>query len=222
LACPREVKLFANPELGDRRVIAQVVDYAASFSMLREEQLVSIFGRNGPNPSSWAEVVHRLFPSENDTDELAEVVLSNIRAGNIHILIACDRAPRGLNETVRGVATQSALGFSTAVLEITPYINKRLVDSDILFVPFTRIATEIVARTAITLTYPKEGLLPSISVETTNIEEIEENILKGKGGSRFCEWSDLEIEEAFLTCVAGVVSFCESLQCWWQVQSSRT
>lgn len=198
-----EVKRFVNPELSDRRVIAQVVDYAASFAALREEQLVSIFGRNGPNSSTWAEVVQHLFPDENDTDELADVILSNIRAGNIHILIACDRAPRGLNEIVRGVATQSVLGFCMAVLEIIPYIKKHQVDSDIMFVPFTRLVTEIVARTAITLTYPTEGGQPSICVETTNIEEIEENIASvAKGEQRRMggrEWSDLEIEEAFLT-----------------------
>jgi hypothetical protein len=198
-----EVKLFVNPELADRRVIAQAVDYAASFSALREAQLISIFGRNVPNSSTWAAVIQSLFPNENDTDELAEVLLSNIRAGNIHIIIACDRAPRGLIEIVRGVAAQSVLGFNMAVLEATPYVKQDSEDSDILFVSFTRLATEIVARTAITLTYPAEGMKPVISIEATNIEEIERNISSvAEGETRRMggrDWSDPEIEEAFLT-----------------------
>ncbi len=198
-----EVKLFVNPELSDRRVIAQVVDYAASFSALREVQLVSIFGRGQPSSATWVDVVHHLFPNEDNTEELAGVFLSNIHAGNIHILIACDRTPRGLNEIVRGVAAQSVLGFILAVLEITPYVKQPPLDSRILFVPSTRLATEIVARTAITLTYPKEGEQPSISVETTSIEEIEMNIASATEGGTMGmvsrDWSDVEIEEAFLT-----------------------
>lgn len=142
-----------------------------------------------------------MFPNEDDTDDLAEVILSNIRAGNIHILIVCDKAPRGLNEIVRGLAAQSALGFILAVLEITPYVKHPSPDSEILFVPFTRLATEIVARTAITLSYPKEGEQPSISVRTTSIEEIEKEIATAdEGESRVRrDWSEAEIEEAFLT-----------------------
>ncbi len=47
-----EIKLFVNCELSDGRVIAQIVDYAPSFSALREKQLASLFGRDCQNHST--------------------------------------------------------------------------------------------------------------------------------------------------------------------------
>lgn len=57
-----EVKHSSNPELRDRRVIAQVVDYAASFSALSEEEVVEMFSSGPRSDTSWSELVQSLFP----------------------------------------------------------------------------------------------------------------------------------------------------------------
>lgn len=190
-----EVKLFANPELRDRRVIAQAIDYAASLSALSDKELAQLFSQGKTN--AWTQLVNSLFPDDKDPEELSATILSNVKAGNIHVLIVCDKAPAGLYELAKSVTTQSYLSFSLEVLEISPYLPKNAMLDQIIFVPNLRLSTEIVARTAITVTYEQGFPKPSI------IEEIEENIASvaigqsRKMGGR--DWSDMEIEEAFLT-----------------------
>ncbi len=40
-----EVKRYVNPELRNRSVIAQIVDYASSFSALTEKELLKLFNK---------------------------------------------------------------------------------------------------------------------------------------------------------------------------------
>lgn len=196
-----EVKLFASPELRDRRVIAQAIDYAASLSVLSDKELAQLFSQGKTN--AWTQLVTSLFPDDEDPEELSATILSNVKAGNIHVLIACDKAPAGLYELAKSVTAQSYLSFSLEVLEISPFLPKNGMLDQIMFVPNLRLSTEIVARTAITVTYEQGFPKPSIDITTTSIEEIEENIAlvaigqsRRRGGR---DWSDMEIEEAFLT-----------------------
>jgi hypothetical protein len=194
-----EVKLFANPELRDRKVIAQIIDYVASFSALSEEQIAQIFKKSLKEIAhSWTDVIAFLFPDEKEPEELAQALLSNIQTGNIHVVIACDKAPRGLNEVVRGIATQSALSFTVLVVEATPYVTQEADPAEILFVPRTRLESEIVARTAITINYTKDELQPLINVTTTSIDEIERNIKEPTKRDVGRLWTNEEIEAAFL------------------------
>jgi hypothetical protein len=194
-----EVKLFANPELRDRRVIAQIIDYVASFSALNEHQLAQIFKKSRiEEAQSWADVIAFLFPDEQEPEDLAQALLSNIQSGNIHVVIACDMVPRGLNEVVRGIATQSTLGFTVLVVEITPYVMDEGDFLEILFVPRIRLESEIVARTAVTIGFKKDEGRPSVSVTTTSIDEIEKNIDAGTKRSLGRLWTTEEMEAAFL------------------------
>ena len=68
-----EVKLSTNPELKDRRVIAQVVDYAASFSQLEMPQLLDLFTESG-QAKSWEDLIVDRFPDEDDPAEIADVL----------------------------------------------------------------------------------------------------------------------------------------------------
>ena len=70
-----EVKRNANPELRDRAVIAQIIDYASSFASLTDEELVTLFGSATQTPQTWGEVVQQHFPDEDSCDELAEYLL---------------------------------------------------------------------------------------------------------------------------------------------------
>jgi hypothetical protein len=195
-----EVKRYINDELKDRRVISQIVDYAASFSALNTDEISKIFNKTNSSTSDWGNIVYELFPNENDCEELASLFLSKLESGNINLIIACDKAPLGINELIKGISKQSTLEFDLKLLEITPYIRNNVKkESEILFVPKTKLATEIVARTAITVIYRQEDKTPSVDIKTTSIEEIEEKIdqaKKGAEGRRLQKWShDLLTEE---------------------------
>jgi hypothetical protein len=169
-----EVKRSSNPELRDRRVIAQAIDYAASLSALSEKELAGLFSQG--REDVWISLVNFLFQSDKDPEELAAKLLSNIRAGKLHVIVACDKAPVGLYELAKSVSVQSYLSFSLDVLEITPFLPGNGAADPIMFVPNIRLSTEIVARTAITVTYQQGSPEPSVSISTTGIDEIEENL----------------------------------------------
>ena len=169
-----EVKRSSNPELRDRRVIAQAIDYASSLSALSDKELAELFSHG--RESAWISLVTSMFPGDKDPADLAATLQSNIRAGKLHIVVACDKAPVGLYEMAKSVSVQSYLSFSLDVIEITPFLSDNREADEIMFVPNVRLSTEIVARTAITVTYQPGSPVPSVSIATTSIEEIEENI----------------------------------------------
>ena len=71
-----------------------------------------------------------------------------------------------------------------------------------MFVPSVRLATEIVARTAINITYDVGSSQPGVTINTTSVEEIEENLAAAAQGetrqSRARSWTDQEIEDVFM------------------------
>lgn len=144
--------------------------------------------------AEWVSLVRSHFPHEEDPDELAAALLANAREGNVHIVIACDKAPKGVYELARSVSAQSHLGFSLDVVEVTPYVPKDGTADVIMFVSNVRLSTEIVARTAVSITFETGTPQPGIKIETTSVEEIEGNLataakgdtLKAKGRA----WSD--------------------------------
>jgi len=186
-----EVKRFVNSELRDRRVIAQIIDYASSLAVLSESELVSLF-RGSSEAATWGHLISELFPDESDSDELAEVMLGRLSNGAVNLVIACDKIPPGLPEIVRGVAAQSTVGFDLDLVEVVPYVCEPQ-HSEILFIPSTRLTTEIVARTAITVTYREGDEQPSTRVETTSLEDVEDAIRTLKDTHT---WTADEIEEA--------------------------
>jgi hypothetical protein len=185
-----EVKRSLNPELKDRRVIAQAIDYAASLSALSEKELARLFSQG--RESVWISLMNSLFPGDEEPEELAAALLSNIGTGKIHVVIACDKAPAGLYELAKSVSVQSYLSFSLDVLEITPFLSDNGVADQIMFVPNLRLSTEIVARTAITITYQQGLPEPSVSISTTGIDEIEENLAAVSRGD-----ASIEVDPVF-------------------------
>lgn len=169
-----EVKRYVNPELKDRAVIAQIIDYASSFAALTSEQCVGLFGP--PEATAWTESVQKLFPEDPAPEELAEVLLGRMQRGELNLVIACDKIPPGLPDVVSGIATQSALGFELDLLEVVPYVREISESAEVLLVPSTRLATEIVSRTAVTVTYREGDAKPSTTVQATSLTEIEANL----------------------------------------------
>lgn len=195
-----EVKLFANPELRDRRVIAQAVEYASSLALLDEAAMARLF--NAGKDAEWAALVHERFPEEEDPDELAATFLQNAADANVHVVIACDKVPKGVYELASSVSAQSNLGFTLNVVEVSPFVPRGGPAEAIMFVPSLRLATEIVARTAVSITYDVGSPQPGVTINTTSVEEIEENLAAVAQGetrqNRARSWTDEEIEEVFM------------------------
>jgi len=186
-----EVKLYANPELRDRRVVAQIVDYAAALTALPTADIGQLFGATDGTQRAWVDKVRGLFPEEHDPEELANVFLAHLRTGEINMFVACDKAPPGLQEMLRGISSQAALDFSLDLVEIEPHVRDGA--SGILFVPRTRLTTEVVGRTVVTVTFPTGDAKPSVAVETSTVDEIERNMEKAKAqqGRHNLSWEEL-------------------------------
>ncbi len=191
-----EVKLRSNSELLNRSVIAQIVDYAASFAALDDAQMLAMISSKSDYPT-WSDCITAQFPSEADTDELAAVLRDRMQSGQINLVIACDSAPARLSDVIAGIASQSTLGFDLDLVEITPFVTDIEDKSEIVFVPARRLATEIVARTAVTISYRVDDEQPSTHVETTAIEEIEQNLRSVAQSPPARVWSSAEVDAAF-------------------------
>jgi hypothetical protein len=175
-----EVKLADNPELRDRRVVAQVLDYAASLAAYEESDLVELFGGDGE--TRFEDLIRRMFPGTSQSPELAQVLFERMRSAEIHLVIACDGAPDGLREFVRGVTNQSALGgFELRVVELVPHVADG--HPGVLLLPHVPVRTEIVARTAVSVTFAEGTSRPSVAVSVTPQAEIAEAVLRAQAGS---------------------------------------
>ncbi|MCL2724110.1 MAG: hypothetical protein FWD69_06690 [Polyangiaceae bacterium] len=172
-----EVKLADNSDLKDRSVIEQVLDYASSLAAYTEEKIVKLFGE--AKDQSFVDVVRTKFPNTEDPEELAERLLGRMRSAELHLVIACDGAPDGLREFVRGVTNQSALGgFELRVVELVPYTIGD--HSGMLLLPAMPVRTEIVARTAVNVTY-EEGQ-PKVNVVVSSLDEMADEFRRAQSG----------------------------------------
>ncbi len=189
-----EVKKYGNPELNDRRVISQILDYASAFAQKSKEEIYSIFIKENIN---WYEFIKKEFPEIDDYEVLADVFINKFNSGNLNMIIACDKLPHGLKEIVEGICTQSAVDYKLDVLEITPYIineNKE----EIFFVPKPRITTTVIGRTVVNIDFLNtNNKLPVINIQTTSLDEIEENVREIEKGRKGRYWSDEELKEIY-------------------------
>lgn len=194
-----EVKRFINPELKDRRVLAQIIEYAGSFAALNEKDILNLFNKVSSHFETWSDLIKSFFPNEDNYEELANVILNRIQSGNINLIIACDKAPSGLDELIKGISSLNSLEFNLDVIEITPFINKQNMNGEIIFIPNTKINTEIIAKTAISITFDKNNFQPIVNIQTTSLDEIEENVRAVKNGrfNKGREWDDEEIKDIF-------------------------
>jgi hypothetical protein len=173
-----EVKLADNPELAQRHVVAQVLDYASSLAGYSEDEVVAVFG--GTGDESFAAVTRRLFPGAIESEELADVLLDRMRNAELHLVIACDRAPDGLREFVRGVSNQSALGsYELRVVEIVPYVTGEQ-GHGVLLVPSCLARTEIVSRAAVNITITEGQPNPGVEVVVSSPDDVEESVRQAR------------------------------------------
>lgn len=184
-----EVKLEDNPELRDRRVISQIVDYAAAVANLDEMALLSWLGEAGD--TSWLQVIQRAFPNSHDVERLAGALADRIARADIHLVVACDVAPVGLRDTVKLISAQSALGeFQLHVVELAPHVSASE-PGRLLVIPQEVARTEIVSRTAVTVRYEGETGV-SVSVVASSPSEVKDAIKQvGTGRSIRAEFETL-------------------------------
>ena len=177
-----ELKKGSNAELYDRKVIAQIIDYASSFSALSEDQVVEMFSPQ-PNGFSWIQLIESFFPNEESLEELASELLNRIQSGKLNLSIACDKIPPVLPSIVAGIVSQSSLGFELDLVEVTPFIRNQDEINEIIFVPTPRLSTEIVSTTKVEVIYKHGDQPPSLIVKVEPVDEIEENIEKAKNSN---------------------------------------
>lgn len=174
-----EVKLSDNAELRDRRVVAQVIDYAASLAAYSDREIVELFGGEGDD--TFADIVRTRFPGATRPDELAIRLLERMRSAELHLVIACDGTPEGLRDFVRGVSNQSALGaFELRVAELVPHIAAG--HQGVLLLPSVAVRTEIVARTAVNVTYLEGQPKPGVEVVVSSQEDVTAAIRRAQSG----------------------------------------
>jgi hypothetical protein len=165
-----EVKRLGNRELRGRDVVSQVVDYAATLSEADEDVLVKALSRG--ECSSWGELCDRDFPNARKRT-LARAFKSKVENADLHLVVACDRAPARLAEWIRAAGNQSALAFQLSVVEVRPFVSsRRNKDAGIAWVPMARIQTEIIHRTAVTVTVQGAAEV-SVDVSTDSAEQID-------------------------------------------------
>jgi hypothetical protein len=129
--------------------------------------------------------------------------MGRLQRGEVNLVIACDKAPPGLNRFLSGISRQSALPFSLMLAEITPYVRLDGQHAPALFVSKAILRTEVVSRTAVTVRYEQgsnERL--SVRVETTPMEEIEQSLTQADDSR---PWTEDEIEEAVMSSTDSVV-----------------
>ncbi len=213
-----EVKLFVNPELRDRRVVSQVIDYAAVLSSTNTEDIVNIFNKDAKGVKNWNALVECYFPKEPRVDDLAETLLYKIQAGKLNMIIACDKAPVGLRDIISSVVKQEVLDFKLEVIEVTPYVDAQNKNEDIIFGSRLSVETEVIARSAVTVTFRRDETQPSVEVQTTSVDEIEENISLARTGHRVSdrarEWTDEEVNTHFIAhddpTIKALYAFCKA------------
>jgi hypothetical protein len=184
-----EVKLGTNTELRNRAVIAQIVDYASSFASLDDSQLVAIFNEGSDQPvDNWHVLVEREFPDDSNVEDLSRTLRGRIVSGEISLVIACDHIPPGVEDMVRSVSSQAGLAFDLDLVEVRPFVTEETESAEILFAPTSRLTTEIVSRTSVTVTYRQGDEQPSARVE---IVQPDPDVPEGHS------WTPEEVEGAF-------------------------
>ena len=193
-----EVKLSSNSELTNRKVISQIIDYASSFASASPSDLIAMFTSGDSSETTWEGFVGSLFPETSQIESIAATLAQRIRDGDLNLVIACDKSPLGTRELLRGVAVQSSLGFQLDLIEVIPHFDPDSNDDEIVFVPHRSATTEIISRTAVTVSIEEGAAEPGVVVESTSLEEIEESLAEGKKRqSAGRKWTPDEIAEVF-------------------------
>ena len=189
-----EVKLYDNQDLRNRKVVSQVLEYAASLSTMDEHALLdcllaseetTLRKRGEPPPdfsrgtttsageSGWEQFVRRHFGGHvPDPKALAVRFLGCLRRRRLQLVIVADEVPRGTRELVEAVVGQEAIGeYRLRVVEIGTFVDPER--RRVIFLPETSVETEIVQRTIVEIRAPNVSSL-DVKVAVTSLRDAEE------------------------------------------------
>ena len=179
-----EVKVDGNAELRGREVVAQLVEYAGSLALYTEEELVELLDKSLPPGSRLSAILEKHLPDCKDPEEVAASALERIRNAELHLVIACDKAPQGLADLVRSVTAQRALGgYQLRVCEVVPHVVEGHPEHGILLVPGRRIETQLIGRTVVEVKGAPGGAPVSVSITIPSADAVDENLAEVSSGS---------------------------------------
>ncbi len=171
-----EARLGDSEDLRDRRAVAELLEFATTFTAATEDELLQLF-RGDRKADSWGQLVGELFPKEEAPDELGAEFLRKFSTGELHLFLVCDGAPEGLRELVASVSGHQALGgYEFKVTELMPHVSPRGPQDALLLLPRSPLRTEIIARTAVTISYEVGQPRPAVAVAVTPQEQILDNL----------------------------------------------
>lgn len=168
-----ETKLWRNPE-AKREVVAQVIDYASSFSKWNYDRLNDVaieytkkYEDEQLNLVDWVE--KQLGPVEGGRDFFEETVAKNLRLGRLLALIVGDRIRQSVVQMLSYVNRHPGLALNVALVELQGYWIEKEHTWPLLIVPRVYARTEIVERSVVQVTIV-EGKAPKVDVQQEKVK----------------------------------------------------
>jgi len=211
-----EAKLWRNPE-ARRKVVGQVLDYAASMASMTYEDLeAAVSAGEGDCESIWGQVL-KSHPSLEPDAEAAfhDTVSRNLRAGSFLLLVVGD----GIREDLEGLAgligTHPDMSFHLELVELQPY---RMGDPDAdghvdyLVVPSLVGRTDEITRAVVEVSVSSDG---DVKVNVAAVAEAAASSAGNRGRSPYGSAED------FIDVVASRASADQAegvarLIAWWE------
>lgn len=142
-----EAKLWRNPE-ARRKVVAQILEYAAMLSQLTYEQFDEVVKEKGDGSCIWDRVC-AAFPGDHEAERrFVDTLTRNLRAGRFLLLIVGD----GIREDLSGIAVQlgqhPGLQFHLELVEMKLF-RRCPADQETLIVPTLVGRTQEVRRAVV-------------------------------------------------------------------------
>ncbi len=123
------------------------------------------------------------FPSLRDPTSRAQTLLRRVRAGEIHLVLACDRMPPGISDWIDRVSRQSSLPYEFRVVEIVPHVRKGST-SPVILVPNLRLETHVVSRTVVEIRRSDQTQDVQVLVQTPDAAEVAAQLEVAKNRGR--------------------------------------
>ncbi|PNE04197.1 hypothetical protein A15D_00377 [Alcanivorax sp. MD8A] len=197
-----EVKRYSNPELAGRKVVSQILDYGATITTLPEPDQVRLFRGPGSVALSFEELVGEVFSDCRNASALAARLARQLKYGQLHYIIACDRAPDGLSAWIKSISQSDATDFSVSVVEVSPY-QREEGEGGIIWFSAPKIKTETIQRTTICFDVDSSGNRVNVFLNSEVTEEGVDVLSGGDDEKRITNFDRFQSAEQSLSSVVS-------------------